>query len=85
MCTEVTNTVVVKGSAVVDGEWAGVDRAVVYYDHPQSVSADHALCIDLWSGTSRVAVELDAASARSLAAAILTTLDDDAVAALVGR
>lgn len=85
MCTEVTRTAPIAGSAVVDGEWVSVDRAVVYYDHPQHTPADHALCIDVWAavGGDRVALELDAASARDLALAILAILDDDEVAPLV--
>lgn len=85
MCTEVTHAASISGSAVVDGEWVSVDRAVVYYDHPQHTPAEHALCIDVWAaaGRDRVALELDAASARELALAILATLDDDDVAPLV--
>ena len=79
MCTDVTHTADVSGSAVISGEWAALDRAVVYYDHPQHTPADHALCIDVWAGRARVALELDAASARRLASAILATLDHEDV------
>jgi hypothetical protein len=51
----------------------------VYFDHPQDAPLDHALCIDVWGAGERVAVELDAASARRLAEAILATLDHDEV------
>ena len=82
MCTYVTTTAAVAGSAYDGDGWFGVDRAVVYFDHPQDAAVDHALCVDVWGAAGRVAVELDAASARRLAEVILATLDDDEVAAL---
>ena len=75
MCTYVTTTAEVAGSAYSGDDWFRVDRAVVYFDHPQDAPFDHALCIDVWGGRERVAVELDAASARRLAESILATLD----------
>ena len=84
MCTYVTTTTPVAGSAYGGDDWAPVDRAVVYFDHPQDAPLDHALCVDVWGAAGRVAVELDAASARRLAEAILATLDHDEVAALGG-
>lgn len=85
MCTYVTNVAAVDGSGLGSEGWFRVDRAVVYFDHPQDAPADHALCIDVGDAADparRVAVELDAASARRLAETILTTLDDPEVAAL---
>ena len=79
MCTYVTTSAEVAGSAYGGEDWFRVDRAVVYFDHPQDAPVDHALCIDVWGGRERVAVELDAASARRLAEAILATLDHDEV------
>jgi hypothetical protein len=79
MCTYVTSTVEVTGSGYRGDDWVHVDRAVVYFDHPQDAPLDHALCIDVWGGSQRVAVELDAASARRLAEAIIATLDRDDV------
>ena len=84
MCTYVTTTVPVGGSAYGGDDWFPADRAVVYFDHPQDAPLDHALCVDVWGAAGRVAVELDAASARRLAEAILATLDHDEVAALGG-
>ena len=76
MCTYLTKTADVSGSGMVDGDWARLDRAVVYFDHPQDAPVEHALCLDLRGGsTDRVAVELDAASARRLAKTILEVLD----------
>jgi hypothetical protein len=83
MCTYVTTSVEVSGSGYGGDEWFGADRAVVYFDHPQDAPLDHALCIDVWGAGERVAVELDAASARRLAEAILATLDHDEVRPLV--
>ena len=83
MCTYVTTTVDVAGSGYRGDDWFGVDRAVVYFDHPQDAPLDHALCIDVWGGQERVAIELDAASARRLAEAILETLDHEEVKPLV--
>ena len=83
MCTYVTTTAPVSGSAYQGDDWFSVDRAVVYFDHPQDASLDHALCIDVWGGQARVAVELDPASARRLAEAILATLAHEEVAPLI--
>lgn len=82
MCTYVTNTAPMSGSASRGDEWFRVDRAVVYFDHPQDAPLDHALCLDVWGNGKRVAVELDAASARRLAETILATLDDAEVVAI---
>jgi hypothetical protein len=79
----VTSTVEVAGSGYRGDDWLRVDRAVVYFDHPQDAPLDHALCIDVWGGSERVAVELDAASARRLAETILATLEHDEVKLLV--
>ena len=83
MCTYVTSTVDVAGSGYLGDDWFRADRAVVYFDHPQDAPLDHALCIDVWGGSERVAVELDAASARRLAEAIIATLEHDEVKLLV--
>jgi len=83
MCTYVTTTAEVTGSGYAGDDWFRVDRAVVYFDHPQDAPVDHALCIDVWGGRERVAVELDATSARRLAESILATLDHEEVRPLV--
>lgn len=76
MCTYVTTTAPIAAGSTYDGEeWRQADRAVVYFDHPQDVALDHALCIDVWSTDGRrVAIELDAASARGVADAIIGIL-----------
>lgn len=83
MCTYVTSHVEVGGSASNGDDWFRVDRAVVYFDHPQDAPLEHALCIDVWGEDERVAVELDAASALRLAQSILATLSDDEVRGLL--
>ena len=83
MCTYVTATADLTGSGYLGDEWFRVDHAVVYFDHPQDAPLDHALCIDVWGGRERVAVELDAASARRLGETILATLEHDEVMLLV--
>ena len=50
----------------------------------QNIQRGHyELGIDVWGGSERVAVELDAASARRLAEAIIATLEHDEVKLLV--
>lgn len=78
MCTYQTTTLSVSGSGKGAQGWFPVSDATVYFDHPVHARADHTLNIDLRNPgrgiDARVAVELDAASARALAEAILTTL-----------
>jgi hypothetical protein len=79
MCTYITETLTVSGSAKGASGWFRVTDASVYYDHPVHAMHDHTLNIDLRRPAdgpgARVAVELSAASARELAEAILRTLD----------
>jgi hypothetical protein len=83
MCTYVTTKLDVTASAYARDEWFRADRAVVYFDHPQDAPLDHALCVDVWGGDQRVALELDATSARRLAESILGLLEHDEVKLLV--
>lgn len=80
MCTYRTTTVVVEGSGKGAEGWFPVSDATIYFDHPVHARADHTLNIDLLNPSrgagARVAVELDPASARALAEAILDTLDN---------
>ena len=80
MCTYITDTITVSGSARgAEGPWLRVTDASVYFDHPAHALADHTLNIDLRrpsdGPSARVAVELTAESARALAASILAVLD----------
>lgn len=91
MCTYQTETLRVRASAKTTRGWASMTDASVYFDHPVHFMANHALMIDVLNTnrdeTARVGIEMDAASARALAEAILRALDhapaallDDAVA-----
>ena len=88
MCTYVTETLPVRGSAKGQGSdgWLRVTDATVYFDHPAHALADHTLNVDLRrpadGPSARVAVELEAESARALAHAILKVLDDPGVSFL---
>jgi hypothetical protein len=83
MCTYVTTTEHVYGSGYGGDDWFRVDRAVVYFDHPQDAPLEHALCVDVWGDENRVAIELDSDSARRLAESILATLDHEEVRPLL--
>jgi hypothetical protein len=86
MCTYQTERVTVQGSGKGAGGWFPLTDASVYFDHPVHAPADHTVNLDFLNPGrgpgARVAVELDPASARALAEAILATLDA-APAALV--
>ena len=79
MCTYDTQRVAIKGSAKGAQGWFRATDATVYFDHPVHFGAGHALMVDVINPalgpSSRVGLELDAQSARSLAHAILASLD----------
>lgn len=79
VCTHVTETLAVTGSAKSGGAWLGVTDATVYFDHPVHTLANHTLNIDLRrpadGPTARIGIELTAESARALATTILGVLD----------
>ena len=79
MCTYRTTTLEVEGSGKGAIGWFPLTDSSVYFDHPVHAPADHTLNIDLRNpsrgASARVAVELDPASARALAVAILEMLD----------
>ena len=79
MCTYLSQTTPLRGSGLGAGDdWFALDRAVITFDHPQDALVEHALCLDVrGAGGERVAVELDAESARRLADTILAVLDTD--------
>ncbi len=79
MCTYATMTTDLEGSAKgPDSKWFRVNTATVYFDHPVHAMAEHTLNIDFADPArgpgQRVAVELTAASARDLVAAIEAAL-----------
>jgi hypothetical protein len=79
MCTYATVHTELTGSAKGPGQpWFRLSDATVYFDHPVHAMAEHTLNIDLpapaHGPSARVAVELTAASARDLVAAIQAAL-----------
>lgn len=85
MCTYLTTTTELAGSGRDGGSWFRLASGVVYYDHPQDALVEHALCLDVYGRDGeRLAVELDAPSARRLARAILDTLAHPEVRLLEG-
>jgi hypothetical protein len=79
VCSYVTEKFPVSGSGKGAAGWFGLSDAMVYFDHPVHAPAEHTLNIDFLNPAAgpaaRVAVELDAGSARALARSILSTLD----------
>lgn len=79
MCTYVTETLTISGSAKGPQGWFRATDASVYFDHPTHALAEHTLNVDVRrpvDGTGqRVALELTAESARKLAETILHVLD----------
>jgi len=70
MCTMIAQQVKVTASGKAGCGWFKVDRASVSYDHPFDMPLEYTLNLDFTSESggpgARVAVELDAASARKL-------------------
>ena len=85
MCTYLSRTTELTGTArgTEDDGWFPLASAVVAFDHPQDALLEHALCLDVRGrANERVAVEIDAESARRLAEAILAVLDSEEARAL---
>jgi hypothetical protein len=78
MCTMIVQQIGIAGSGKGPGGWFAVRQANVSYDHPYHAPAEHALNIDFVDEAqgpgARVAVELDAESARRLVDAIQAVL-----------
>jgi len=74
MCTMIAQQVKITGSGKAGSNWFKVNQASVSYDHPFDMPLEYALNIDLTNQAggpgARVAVELDAESARRLVEAI---------------
>jgi hypothetical protein len=81
MCTYATVKTELQASAKgPQGSWFRVTDGTVYFDHPvHNMAAEHTVNIDFANPAdgpaARVAVELTAASARELMAAIQAALD----------
>jgi hypothetical protein len=78
MCTYATEKIDVAGSGKGPDGWFRVSNATVYFDHPVHAPEEHTLNIDFLNPergpSARVAVELNAASARALVGAIQAAL-----------
>lgn len=79
MCTMIVKQIGVEGSGKGTDGWFTLREANVSYDHPFNAPLEHALNIDFVNEAqgpgARVAVELDADSARALVEAILSVLN----------
>lgn len=80
MCTNIVEKTDLSGSAKGASGWFALDKAYVAFDHPLHAPLNHALTLDFVNEASgigaRVAVELDADSARRLARSILAAVDE---------
>lgn len=85
MCTNVTVRTDLEGSAKGPQGWFKVDTAHVSFDHPFHAPLDHTLNIDFVNeragSSTRVAIELSAASARALVENIMAALAQGEAAA----
>jgi Family of unknown function (DUF6295) len=79
MCTYQTTSIDIRGSGKGPSGWFALSDATVYLDHPVHAAGVHTLNVDLRNPAkgpaARVALELDPASARALAVAIVEALD----------
>jgi len=79
MCTMIVEQVEIDGSGKGKNGWFTLREANVSYDHPFNAPLEHALNIDFVDESqgpgARVAVEISAEAARSLAQTILVVLD----------
>ena len=80
MCTSIVEIVDVEGAGKRGGDWFGLTRAVVAYDHPHHALLEDAIAIDFVNDAlgpgARAAVELSLGSAKVLCRALA-----DAIAA----
>ncbi|HEY1830784.1 MAG TPA: DUF6295 family protein [Acidimicrobiales bacterium] len=85
MCSYLTVSTDVAGSAKGPDGWFSVKEASVYFDHPFHAPFDHTLNIDFVDSSrgpaARVAVELSADSARALVRSINEALEAAGAAA----
>jgi len=79
MCTYHTEHVSLKGSGKGPAGWFSLGESSVYYDHPVHAPGEHTVNVDFLNPelgpAARVAVELDPASARELAQALIAAAD----------
>jgi hypothetical protein len=89
MCTMIAQQVKISGSGKAGSNWFRVDQASVSYDHPFDMPLEYALNIDLTNQAggpgARVAVELDAESARRLVEVIQAVMKKAEVGGFLPR
>jgi hypothetical protein len=87
MCTNIVKHVEIAGSGKGAIGWFALRQANVSFDHPFDAPVEHALNIDFVDESrgpgARVAVELDARSARALVDTILAVLNQAEAAGVV--
>jgi len=78
MCTMIAQQVKVNGSGKSGLDWFKLDQVSVSYDHPFNMPLEYTLNLDFTNQAggpvARVAVELDAESARALVSSINAVL-----------
>lgn len=75
MCTMIAQQNEVNGSGKAGADWFRIDTASVSYDHPFHMALEYSLNLDFTNQSGgRVAVELDADSARKLIESIQVVL-----------
>ena len=79
MCTNITESATLSGSAKGQGDWFTLQGVNISYDHPYHAPLEYALNIDFVNESQRVAVELTADSARRLVDTILSALEQGAI------
>ncbi len=79
MCTMIVETAPISGTGKGTQDWIKVDQVNVSFDHPFKAPFDHALNIDFVDSSkgpgARVAVEIDAESAKRLVKSIQAALE----------
>ena len=89
MCTMIAQQVNISGSGKAGTGWFKLDQLSVSYDHPFDMPLEYALNLDFTNQSGgparRVAVELDAASARRLVELIQAVMEQAEKGGFVGN
>jgi hypothetical protein len=89
MCTMIAQQVNISGSGKTGTGWFKLDQLSVSYDHPFDMPLEYALNLDFTSQSGgpgrRVAVELDAASAKRLVEVIQAVIEQAERGGFVGN
>ncbi len=89
MCTMIAKQVEIEGTGKGAAGWISVHQANVSYDHPFQAPMEYALNVDFVNEAlgpgARIAVELTAASARTLVDTILSVLAQAEAGGFLGK